>query len=306
VALDLSSSSHRRSVALPSTVDRASSAERAADRRLFLLCVPLLVTFTALFLYPVVRVLLRSFGEDGFSFSAYQQLASVLLYQTVMVTTLRTAATVTVACLLLGYPLAYVMSQAGRVLRIVLLVLVLVPFWVSLLIRSYAWMVLLQRNGLINDSLRQLGLIGGPLDLIRNPLSVTVGMTHALLPYVVLPLFAVMLGIDRRLLQAAASLGAGPLAQFWRVFLPLSLPGVLAGGLLVFILALGFFITPALLGGPKDTMIAMLISQQTSSLLNWPLAAALSAVLLTVTLVLYVVADRFAGLDHALWGGRSV
>jgi ABC-type spermidine/putrescine transport system permease subunit I len=306
VALDLSSSSHRRSAALPSIVDRASNAERAADRRLFLLCAPLLITFTALFLYPVARVLLRSFGENGFSLSAYQQLVSVPLYQAVMLTTLRTAATVTVACLLLGYPLAYVMSQAGRVLRIVLLVLVLVPFWVSLLIRSYAWMVLLQRNGLINDSLRQLGLIGGPLDLIRNPLSVTVGMTHALLPYVVLPLFAVMLGIDRRLLQAAASLGASPLAQFWRVFLPLSLPGVVAGGLLVFILALGFFITPSLLGGPKDTMIAMLISQQTSSLLNWPLAAALSAVLLTVTLVLYIVADRFAGLDHALWGGRSV
>jgi ABC-type spermidine/putrescine transport system permease subunit I len=305
VALDLSSSSHSGSVALPATVDVASSAERAADRRLFLLCLPLLITFTALFLYPVVRVLLRSFGENSFSISAYQQLVSVPVYQTVMLTTLRTAATVTVACLLLGYPLAYVMSQAGRVLRIVLLVLVLVPFWVSLLIRSYAWMVLLQRNGLINDSLRQLGLIGGPLDLIRNPLSVTVGMTHALLPYVVLPLFAVMLGIDRRLLQAAASLGAGPLAQFWRVFLPLSLPGVLAGGLLVFILALGFFITPSLLGGPKDTMIAMLISQQTSSLLNWPLAAALSAVLLMVTLVLYVVADRFAGLDRALWGGRS-
>lgn len=285
-------------------VDLNVSAERAANRRLFLLSVPLLVTFAALFMYPVARVLWRSLGDNGLSLIAYQQIINTPVYQAVMLTTLRTAMLVTIICLLLGYPLAYVMSQAGRALRLVLLVLVLVPFWVSLLIRSYAWMVLLQRNGMINDTLRQLGLIASPLDMMRNPFSVAIGMTHALLPYIVLPLFAVMLGIDRRLLQAAASLGAGPVAQFWRIFLPLSLPGVVAGCLLVFILALGFFITPSLLGGPRDTMIAMLVAQETSRLLNWPLASALSAVLLTVALGLYVLADRLVGMDQALWGGR--
>jgi ABC-type spermidine/putrescine transport system permease subunit I len=271
---------------------------------LFLLSLPLLITFTALFLYPVARVLWRSLGENGFTLAAYQQIMTVPVYQTVMLVTLRTALVVTLVSLLLGYPLAFVMSRAGGALRVLLLVLVLVPFWVSLLIRSYAWMVLLQRNGLINDTLRQLGLIATPLDMMRNPVSVTVGMTHALLPYIVLPLFAVMVGIDRRLLQAAASLGATPFAQFWRVFLPLTLPGVLAGCLLVFILALGFFITPSLLGGPRDTMIAMLVAQQASRLLNWPLASALSAVLLTITLALYLMVDRFVGMDQALWGGR--
>jgi putative spermidine/putrescine transport system permease protein len=302
VAADLSAAG--RGHARPAA-DRAADLERAADRRLFLLSLPLLVAFGLLFLYPVARVLWRSLGDQGMTLAAYQQIATVPLYQAVMVTTLRTATAVTLLCLVLGYPLAYVMSQAGPRLRLLLLVLVLVPFWVSLLIRSYAWMVLLQRNGLINDSLRRLGLIAMPLDLMRNPISVTVGMTHALLPYIVLPLFAVMVGIDRRLLQAAASLGAAPLAQFWRVFLPLTLPGVLAGCLLVFILALGFFITPSLLGGPRDTMIAMLVAQQTSRLLNWPLASALSAVLLTLTLGLYLLADRFVGMDRALWGERQ-
>jgi ABC-type spermidine/putrescine transport system permease subunit I len=142
--------------------------------------------------------------------------------------------------------------------------------------------------------------------MMRNPVSVTIGMTHALLPYAVLPLYAVMVGIDRRLLQAAASLGATPLAQFLRVFLPLSLPGVLAGSLLVFILSLGFFITPSLLGGPRDTMIAMLVAQQASQLLNWPLASALSTVLLSITLGLYLFADRFVGMEQALWSGRRL
>jgi ABC-type spermidine/putrescine transport system permease subunit I len=157
---------------------------------------------------------------------------------------------------------------------------------------------------LISQMLRQLALAATPVDMMRNPFSVTIGMTHALLPYIVLPLFAVMLGIDRRLLHAAASLGATPVSQFWRIFLPLTFPGIVAGCLLVFILSLGFFITPSLLGGPRDTMIAMLVAQQASKLLNWPLASALSAFLLTITLALYLFADRFIGMDQALWGGR--
>ncbi len=282
----------------------ARGSRLASPSPWFLLLLPLLVALALLFVYPIGRVVLRSFGEGAFTLENYQRIFGVNVYRVVLFNTFRISATVTLACLVLGYPVAYLMSSVGPRARNVVLALVLLSFWTSLLIRTYGWMVLFGRNGLINDFLRAIGLISEPLQLLQNALGVNIGMVHVLLPYMVLPLFSVMLGIDRRLLVAAASLGARPVAQFWRIFLPLSLPGVWAGCLLVFILALGFFITPALLGGPREFMIAVLIYQQTSQLLNWPFASALAVVLLVATLALYLFTDRLVGIEKVL-GARA-
>jgi len=183
------------------------------------------------------------------------------------------------------------------------MILVLIPFWTSILVRTYAWMVLLQRQGVFNRWLLELGLIDEPLRMMYNRIGVLVGMTHVLLPFMVLPTYAVMRGIDRNLLRAAANLGASPLQSFLRVFLPLSLPGVAAGSLLVFILALGFFITPALMGGRTDMMIAQLIETQIRTQLNFAFAAALATVLLVVTLIIFAIYNRLLGLDKMFGGG---
>jgi ABC-type spermidine/putrescine transport system permease subunit I len=184
-----------------------------------------------------------------------------------------------------------------------LMILVLIPFWTSILVRSYAWMVLLGQEGLINRLLLAFGLLDEPVQLLNTRLAVYVGMIHILLPFMILPLYSVMRGIDRNLLRAAENLGATPVAVFRRVFLPLSLPGVGAGCLLVFILGLGFYITPALLGGQRDVMISMLIQQQVT-LLKWGIASALALVLLVVALGVYVVFTRLLGVERLYGGAR--
>jgi ABC-type spermidine/putrescine transport system permease subunit I len=268
------------------------------------LLVPLLIVLVLLFLYPIARVVLRSFGDADLTLDNYLRIFTVDVYRVVLLNTFRTALTVTVICVVLGYPLAYLMSTVGPRARAAILTVILISFWTSVLIRSYGWVVLFGRRGILNDLLISLHLISEPLPLVQNSTGMYIGMVQVLLPYAILPLFAVMQGLDRRLVLAAQSLGAPPLQQFLRVFLPSTLPGVWAGSLLVFILALGFFVTPALLGGPKDMLIAVLIYQQTSALLNWPFASALAAVLLGATLVLYVVAERFVGLRSVLGVAR--
>ena len=199
---------------------------------------------------------------------------------------------VTVTVLLLGYPIAYYLANR-RGLRFTLVVFcIVVPYFTSVIVRTYSWMVLLGRTGLINQLLLGTGIIDAPLPLIYNKTGIVIGMTYVLLPYMVLTLFAAMKSIDRNLLLAARGMGAGGAMIFWRVYLPLSLHGVISGALIVFILSIGFFITPALMGGPSDVMVAMLIERSVEITLDWPAAAVMSLLLLAVTLVLYAIYYR--------------
>jgi putative spermidine/putrescine transport system permease protein len=218
----------------------------------------------------------------------------------VLIRTFVVSASVTLICLLLGYPLAALIARSKGVVANTLLILVLLPFWTSLLVRTSAWVVLLQSRGVVNSALIWAGLIdpAHPLELIYNRIGVLVAMTHILLPFMVLPIYSVMRSIPPVYLRAASSLGAPPVAAFWRVYLPMSMPGVSAGALLVFILALGYYITPALVGGPRDQMVSYFIAYYSNQVTNWGMAAALSAILLVAVLVLYAVYNRIVGIDR--------
>ena len=207
----------------------------------------------------------------------------------ILMRTFSISATVMVFCLLLGYPLAYWLSTLSARQANILMILVLVPFWTSILVRSAAWIVLLQSNGLVNRSLLELGFISEPLPLLFNRLGVVIAMVHILLPFMILPLYSVMKSVPASYLRAAVSLGSSPLAAFFRVYVPQTWPGVGAGGLLVFILSIGYYVTPALLGGADDQMLSYYIAQYTNVNVNWGMACALGAVLLSATLVLYAV-----------------
>jgi putative spermidine/putrescine transport system permease protein len=218
--------------------------------------------------------------------------------------TLQIAVVVTLCTLLLGYPVAYALSSVSPSRANLLMILVLIPFWTSILVRSYAWMVLLGQEGIINEALIASGVLSQPMQMLNTRLAVYLGMIHILLPFMILPLYAVMRGIDRNLLRAAGNLGAPPSAVFRRIFLPLSLPGIAAGCLLVFILSLGFYITPALLGGQRDIMVSMLIQQQVSQL-NWGFGAALALVLLVLALAIYLLFTRLLGVERVFGSARA-
>jgi len=219
------------------------------------------------------------------------------VFRNVLGRTLLISGVVTLVCLLLGYPVAYFIARQPPARAAVLLFLVLLPFWTSLLVRTVAWVVLLQREGVLNSLLLSLGLIDEPVRMIFNRFAVYVAMVHVLLPFMVLPLYAVMKGIPPSYLRAASSLGAAPLTAFRRVYMPQTLPGVGAGCLMVFIQALGYYITPALVGGADDQMISYFIAFYASKTVNWGMAAALSIVLLAATLALYAVYERMVGIN---------
>ncbi len=214
------------------------------------------------------------------------------LYVNVLARTLLMALVVTLLCLALGYPLAYWLAKqpAGR--ANLLMIMVLLPFWTSLIVRTASWIVLLQSGGLINSALLQLGVIDKPLVLVFNRVGVYISMTHILLPFIVLPLYAVMKGISPNYMRAAISLGAHPFVAFWRVYVPQTYAGVAAGGLLVFIMAIGYYITPALLGGPGDQMLSYFVAFFTNTTMNWGMAAALGSQLLIIVIMLYIVYIR--------------
>lgn len=285
-------------VAVPQALGGEVEEERRERRRYLLLLVPALVVLLALFVYPMLGILERSIYKDAWTLAFYRQALGEPVYLTVMGLTFRTAALVTLLCLALGYPLAYVLASASPRVGRLLLIVVILPFFTSLIVRTYAWMVLLGRNGIVNDYLIALGLTDRPVKLLYNQAGVLIGMTYILLPFMVLTVFSVMRGIDRGLIRAAHSLGASRWQAFRRVFLPLSLPGVAGGTLLVFILSLGFFITPRLMGGPSDVMIAMLIEHEVEFTLNWPFASALAVILLAITLVGFGLYHRAVRLDR--------
>lgn len=255
----------------------------------------LLVAYAA----PLAVMLGQSVMQEGApTLAHFQRAFGDPVYLRVGAITFAWSLLVTVLCLLLGYPIAYQLSIAGRRTFTLLLLCVALPFSMSLLVRTYAWMILLGRTGVINSLLASLGLVTAPLPLLNNLFAVLVGMVQILLPYMILTLYTGMRHIDPDLLRAAASLGAAPWQGFVRVFVPLSLPGIGAGCLLVFILSVGFFIVPALLGGLRDVWIAQLIETQVNALLDWPLAAALGVTLLAVVGALYLVYERLLGLDR--------
>jgi len=219
------------------------------------------------------------------------------VFRSVLGRTLWISAVVTLACLLLGYPVALFIARQPPQRAGILLFLVLLPFWTSLLVRTVAWVVLLQREGILNNLLMSLRIVHEPLRMIFNRVAVYVAMVHVLLPFMVLPLFAVMRSISPSYERAAASLGAPPFTAFRRVYLPQTLPGIAAGCLMVFIQALGYYITPALVGGADDQMISYFIAFYASRTVNWGMAAALSIMLLAATLALYAVYNRMVGLE---------
>lgn len=250
-----------------------------------------------LFAVPVVRFLSLSL-ELG-DLSHFEKALTDGLYLRVTLETLKIAGIVSLVCLLLGYPLAYVLATTTPFWRATGFALLLLPFWTSVLVRSYAWMILLGRNGVINRLLgpENLGLIGGPLPLLNNTTGVVIGMVHVLLPYMVFPIYAVMRRVDPQLLTAAEGLGAPWREIMRRVYLPLTMPGVVSGITLVFVISLGFFITPALLGGGRVLMVGVLIERLVRQHLEWGLAAALSAIVLALTLCVYLALRRLLKED---------
>lgn len=280
----------RRSTATPNPISRHAGP--------LLLVGPLVLFMAVFYAMPVLAMLARSVTEPSLSPANFVRLASDGVFLHVFGNTLRTAFVVTLGTLLLGYPVALALSRMRPNPAKITLVIVLLPFWTSVLVRSYAWMVLLGRHGLINEALRATGMIDAPLRLLNTPLAVHVAMIHILLPYMILPIASVLRQLDAALPRAAAGLGAPPWAVFRQVVLPLSMPGAVAGTLLVFVLSLGFYITPALVGGPRDLMLAQLIAQQVD-LLNWPYAACLSATLLAATLLLLGLCTALPGVRGA-------
>jgi len=247
------------------------------------------------FLVPLGWFFFHTLFIDTDPSDLWDQIASVLTSRAMLqaiVTTNWISLLVTATVLLMGYPIAYYLANHNGLRFTLVLFCIIVPYFTSIIVRTYSWMVLLGREGLINQALRHLGLIDTPLPLLYNQLSIVIGMTYVLLPYVVLTLFAAMKAIDRTLLLAARGMGASGPMIFWRVYLPLSRHGVISGALIVFILSIGFFITPALMGGPSDVMVAMLIERSVEITLDWAGAAVMSLFLLVVTLILYAIYYR--------------
>ncbi|HKO10030.1 MAG TPA: ABC transporter permease [Alphaproteobacteria bacterium] len=273
---------------------QASRGRNRSSLTRFLL-LPALVFLAIFFAYPMIDIVMRSFaGPGGFTLAHYGQVIEHPVYLRVFQITFEIAFTVTLLTLLLGYPLAYVLAGAGKLAAGAIMACVLLSFFTNILVRTYAWMIILGPEGVINQLLRYEGL--GSVKLLYNRYGVLIGMTYALLPYMVLTLYSVMSGIDRRFLQAARNLGASDWRAFWHVFLPLSLPGVVGGSLLVFILSVGYFITPRLLGGARDQMIAMVIEQHVELGVNWGFASALAIILLVLTTAGFMLYDRLVGL----------
>ncbi|TCZ55396.1 ABC transporter permease [Roseicella aquatilis] len=270
----------------------------------WLLLLPAFLLMTALYVAPILQVLAISFTEPTPGLGNYERLFTAAGVQRVIGTTLRICAVTTVVALVLGYALAYVIALASPRARRWWLLGVLLPLWISVLVRAFAWVTLLRRQGLVNEGLLAAGLIEEPLKLVWNEFGIVVGMVHYMVPYAVLPMLAAMREIDPRLLAAARGLGASRLTVFGRVFLPLSMPGLVAAGVLVFIVSLGFYITPAILGGGKTLMAAEWIKLQILDLVRWGMGAMLASVLVVTILATLAIFARVVDLRRLFGGGH--
>lgn len=280
-------------------------------RGAFWLIAPALVLIGVFLVLPYLNIIGMSLRPTavgapygaGFTLANYANALGDGYILGVLADTLLLGVTTVPICLLLGYPVAYVMSRVRSGTANLLMVLVLIPFWTSILVRTYAWMALLGRRGIVNNALIAMGVVDQPLQLMNTRFAVYLAMVHVLLPFMILPLYAVLRGLDWRLVQAAEGLGAGPLGAFRQVVLPLSLPGIAAGCVLVFTLALGFYITPVLVGSGSDVMLSMLIGDLVNRL-DWPRASAMAVVLLAMVLGVFALLARLVPLGRVLQGGR--
>lgn len=259
---------------------------------------PVLVIVVFLYLVPLGNVLLLSVTDPEPGIGNYERMVTATGPVRVLLTTLKICAVTTVFAVLLGFVVAYAMANVGERHQKLLLVAVLVPLWISVLVRAFSWLVLLRDQGMVNQWLVETGITEAPLPLVRNETGVVIGMVHYLIPYAVLPIFAVMKGIDARVLAASRSLGAGAATTFLRVYLPLTLPGVFAATVIVFVFALGFYVTPAILGGGRVVMLAESVSVAILQTVRWGFGAAQSVVLLVLTLVLIGIMARTVGLKR--------
>jgi putative spermidine/putrescine transport system permease protein len=269
-------------------------------RNPLLLLIPGLLVIGCLLVLPLLWLFALSFYDNGLSLAHYARLFTDPSYYKSFLLTFQIGGAVTVATILLGYPLCYWILGLSPIWQRLAIICVLIPFWTSLLVRTYAWLVLLQRRGFVNSTLQDLGLLNEPLALMYNATGTTIGMAHILLPFLVLPLLATMQGIDRDLLKAAAGLGGSPGFVFWRVFFPLSLPGLTAGALLVFVLSIGYYVTPQLLGGGSTVMIGQLIQRNIELFSSWGAASAVSMVLLVMVMAVFLLMSRFLSLDRVM------
>lgn len=259
---------------------------------------PALIFLFVFMVVPLSSLLLLSVTKPETGLGNYISLLGDATYARVLLNTFIIAALVTLVTLVIAYPVAWLLAILPSRVSQIFFAIILLSMWTNLLARTYGWMVLLQRTGVINRALMGVGLIDQPLPLINNLAGVTIGMTYIMLPYVILPLHATISGIDPAIMQAAAITGAKPRQIFWHVMLPLSLPGIGAGCMMVFVMALGYYVTPALLGGTSNMMLAEMIAQQVQSRLNWGLGSAAAFILLAVTLVFYAIYVRAIGLGR--------
>ena len=259
---------------------------------------PALAVILLMVVLPVGWLAWQSIYHDGFTLENYRRILSEDIYWRSFALTFEISLLVTLLALLLGYPIAYAASVVSKGWSIVILALVILPFWTSVLVRTYAWLALLQRTGVINSFLQAIGVIDAPLALVHNTFGTVIATLHILLPFMVLPLYAAMQKIPHELMQAGASLGGSPSHTFWRIFLPLSLPGVLAGATLVFVLSLGFYITPELLGGGRTIVLSMLVSRNVELYDQWGAASAVAVVLLVSVVGTFLIVGRFIPLDR--------
>jgi putative spermidine/putrescine transport system permease protein/spermidine/putrescine transport system permease protein len=274
---------------------------------LFGLSSPALILVLVILIIPVGWLFYLSFiGADGqFSLENYQRMVDRKSYRRIFETTFQVSLITTGLCILIGYPLAYFLSQLPNRIAGLCLITVLLPFWTSLLVRTYAWLVLLQKRGLVNTWAMDLGLWDEPIKMVHNLTGTLIGMVHIMLPFLVLPLYGSMRAINRDYLKAASNLGASPTRAFWTVFFPLSGPGLFAGSLIVFVLCLGFYVTPAVLGGGKVIMVSMKIASNIELFVNWGAASAMGVVLLLLTMLILWVASRFLRLEQLAGSGHG-
>ncbi|MBK0024025.1 ABC transporter permease [Ochrobactrum sp. S46] len=261
--------------------------------------VPALLLIAFFFIIPVLMLLMRSVLEPTPGLQNYRELLGSTTYLRVFLNTFTVAGLVTVVAVVIGFPVAWLLAiMPDKWSRLVMAIIVL-SMWTNLLARTYAWMVLLQRTGVVNKMLMNLGIIDKPLALVNNLVGVTIGMTYIMLPFVILPLIGILKSIDPAILRAAALCGANKRQCFTRVLLPLSLPGIASGALMVFVMSLGYYVTPALLGGTSNMMLAELVAQFVQSLVNWGMGGAAALVLLLVTMVLYAIQLKFLNPNRA-------
>lgn len=284
------------------TASSAGSRRSTRSTATFLLLLPGLVVLTGMFIVPVAQLVIDSFSDPAGAWVHYQRIAVVPVYLLVLARTLLVSAVTAALCLLLGFPVAYRLSNASPLVKSIILLCIFLSFWTNLLVRAFSWMVLLNPNGIFNQALALIGL-GDSVKLVYNTTGVLIGQTQILLPYMILPLAAVMSRVDPALMNAARSLGASPTRAFLAVYIPLVKSGAMAGLVLVFTLSLGSFVIPALLGGPRDMFLAQLIEFNINNTLNLSFASALATVLLAATLILYWIGDRWFQLGQ-VWGGR--